>query len=79
MVGDKWHSFNGGDKYGSVFYLKTGGPCFSNNHELIVHFIIFTPLKKYSIILNLISRRPFMSLKKVKFHLFCLVMIKQKN
>ncbi|RNA33124.1 hypothetical protein BpHYR1_030917 [Brachionus plicatilis] len=31
MVGDKWHSLNGGDKYGSVFYLKTGGPCFSNN------------------------------------------------
>ncbi|RNA20435.1 hypothetical protein BpHYR1_038185 [Brachionus plicatilis] len=28
MVGDKWHSLNGGDKYGSVFYLKTGGPCF---------------------------------------------------
>ncbi|RMZ92768.1 hypothetical protein BpHYR1_009703 [Brachionus plicatilis] len=30
MVGDKWHSINGGDKYGSVFYLKTGGPCFIN-------------------------------------------------
>ncbi|RNA29951.1 hypothetical protein BpHYR1_054516 [Brachionus plicatilis] len=29
MVGDKWHSLNGGDKYGSVFYLKTGGPCFN--------------------------------------------------
>ncbi|RMZ98991.1 hypothetical protein BpHYR1_002723, partial [Brachionus plicatilis] len=33
MVGDKWHSLNGGDKYGSVFYLETGGPCFSNNHQ----------------------------------------------
>ncbi|RNA10929.1 hypothetical protein BpHYR1_043341 [Brachionus plicatilis] len=30
MVGDKWHSINGGDKYGSVFYLKTGGPCFTS-------------------------------------------------
>ncbi|RNA09972.1 hypothetical protein BpHYR1_048374 [Brachionus plicatilis] len=29
-------SINGGDKYGSVFYLKTGGPCFSNNpHEWV--------------------------------------------
>ncbi|RNA36730.1 hypothetical protein BpHYR1_050672 [Brachionus plicatilis] len=31
MVEDKWHSINGEDKYGSVFYLKTGGPCFKNN------------------------------------------------
>ncbi|RNA02257.1 hypothetical protein BpHYR1_019638, partial [Brachionus plicatilis] len=33
MVGDKWHSLNGGDKYGYVFYLKTGGPCFNINNK----------------------------------------------
>ncbi|RNA02255.1 hypothetical protein BpHYR1_019636 [Brachionus plicatilis] len=42
MVGDKWHSLNGGDKYGSVFYLKTGGPCFSNNLKKYRNILVCT-------------------------------------
>ncbi|RNA38554.1 hypothetical protein BpHYR1_027422 [Brachionus plicatilis] len=47
MVGDKWHSLNGGDKYGSVFYLKTGGPCFTYSVNLNHHIFVFICLHLY--------------------------------
>ncbi|RNA33122.1 hypothetical protein BpHYR1_020020 [Brachionus plicatilis] len=47
MVGDKWHSLNGGDKYGSVFYLKTGGPCFTNFLSVVLYYCSARHIHQY--------------------------------